>query len=83
MHLYVIECDDREHVEAVFRDAGIGTARHYPMPVHLQPAYRGRISCDGNLQATERLYRRMVTLPMYPELNDSDVARVCDVLRRL
>lgn len=83
MHLYVIECDERERVEAAFRQAGIGTARHYPVPVHLQPAYSARIRCTGDLRETERLYRRMITLPMYPELTDSQVQRVCDVLERL
>lgn len=83
MHLYVIECDDRARVEAAFREAHIGTARHYPMPVHLQPAYLDRVRCNGGLPVTEQLYRRMVTLPMYPEMIDRDVERVCEVFARL
>lgn len=80
MHLYVVECDERDHLERAFKKAAIGTARHYPAPVHLQPAYNGRLCCPGGMKATEHLYKRMISLPMYPELTETEIARICEVL---
>lgn len=80
MHLYVLEYPDRETLRKVLSDEGIGTALHYPQPVHLQPAYAGRIRGGDLLPETESLYRRILSLPMYPELSDEQVGRVCAAL---
>lgn len=80
MHLYVVETDAREALEQFLSDRGIGTARHYPMPIHLQPAYLHRIRGADKLPATERLYKRILSLPMYPELDKQQVDQVCQAL---
>lgn len=80
-HLYVVECEHRESFETHMARHGIATARHYPQPVHSQPAYVGRIRGSENLPLTERLYERIVSLPMYPELTDDQVARVSIALK--
>ena len=80
MHLYVVETTDRGAFERFMHDNGIDTMRHYPSPIHLQPAYAGRVSGAGRLVRTERLYETIVSLPMYPELSDEDVDHVCGVL---
>lgn len=72
-HLYVIETSDRDRLAKFLADKGIGTALHYPTPVHLQPAYLNRIRGYENLINTENLYKKILSLPMYPELNDNDV----------
>lgn len=72
-HLYVIETDDRDNLAKFLANKGIGTALHYPMPVHLQPAYLNRIRGSENLTNTEDLYKKILSLPMYPELSDHDV----------
>ena len=82
MHLFVVQSVHREKLQDVMRAAGIATALHYPKPIHLQPAYAGRIKGSDRLPETESLYRQILTLPMYPELTDSDVEKVCDVLRQ-
>jgi dTDP-4-amino-4,6-dideoxygalactose transaminase len=81
MHLFVLECDKRDELRNFLEKRGIGTALHYPLPIHQQPAYQGRIRGAANLSSTERLYRRLLSLPMYPELTDSQVGRVGDGLR--
>ena len=80
-HQYVIECDDREGLRKSLEQAGIGTAVHYPAPVHLQPAYRGRIICGGDLRHTERAAGRILSVPMYPQLSDEQADRVVRAIR--
>jgi len=80
-HQYVIECDDRDALRQRLEQAGIGTGVHYPMPVHLQPAYRGRVCCAGPLPCTERAAGRIVSLPMSPHLADAEIDRVIAAIR--
>ncbi len=81
MHLFVVECEDRDGLASHLARCGISTARHYPLAVHQQPAYAGRIRGAGALPVTERLYDRILSLPMFPELTDADVERVCTALK--
>lgn len=80
MHLYVVECNDRSSLRQWLERLGIGTALHYPMPIHRQPAFAGRIRGAEALPITERLYEGILTLPMYPELTDRQVERICGAL---
>jgi dTDP-4-amino-4,6-dideoxygalactose transaminase len=83
-HLYVLRTPDRAAIQARLRAAGIATGIHYPSPVHLQPAYRGRIALGpSRCHATEIAAEQVLSLPMYPELSDGQVAQVCEALRRL
>lgn len=80
VHLYVVETDDRTALQAHLKSQGIATAFHYPQAIHQQPAYQGRIRGGDRLPNTEALYRRLLSLPMYPELSDDEVQRVCAAL---
>ncbi|MBI3806649.1 MAG: DegT/DnrJ/EryC1/StrS family aminotransferase [Nitrospirae bacterium] len=82
MHLYVVECTDRPAFERFLNGAGITTGRHYPLAVHQQPAYAGRIRGSRALPITEALYEHLMTLPCYPELRDEDVAHISETLLR-
>ena len=76
-HLYVVRCQsDRENFMNFLRQKGIGTAIHYPQPVHLQPAYRTRILAPTGLAVTESIMDELVSLPMFPQLGAGDVERV-------
>lgn len=81
MHLFVIETEQRAALQECLRAAGVGTALHYPQPIHLQPAYAGRIRGADMLPVTEKLYQRIVSLPMYPELTNEQVETICRALR--
>lgn len=82
MHLYVVECADRPAFERFLNEAGITTGRHYPLAVHQQPAYAGRIRGSQALPITEAFYQHLVTLPCYPELRDEDVVLISETLVR-
>jgi dTDP-4-amino-4,6-dideoxygalactose transaminase len=80
MHLYVVECEQRERFEQYLKMAGVATVRHYPLAVHQQPAYSGRIRGSMALPVTEHLYQRIVSLPMYPHLSNEQVEYICRLL---
>ena len=80
-HLYVIRHPRRDQLAAYLRNKDIGTGIHYPMPIHLQPAYRGRFGDAGSLPETERAAREVLSLPMYPELNEDQVRQVAETIR--
>jgi len=76
-HLYVVRCTQRDALQAHLAENEIGTAVHYPVPVHGQHAYAERsVFSKSGLPATENLTGAILSLPIYPELNDDDVDRV-------
>jgi dTDP-4-amino-4,6-dideoxygalactose transaminase len=80
-HLYAIRSAERDRLQAYLSSRGVGALVHYPVPVHLQPAYgKGNVRFDS-LPVTESAAREVLSLPMYPELDDLDVQRVIDALR--
>ena len=79
-HCYVIETPKRDRVRAALQDAGIETAVHYPVPVHLQTAYAHLGYKPGDLPVTESLCQHCLSLPIYPELSQAKVASVASVL---
>ena len=83
-HQYVLRVPDRAAVQARLRAAGIGTGVHYPMAVHQQPAYRGRIALGpSGCVASERASAEVLSLPMFPELTNAQVETVCAAVGRL
>ena len=65
---YTVMVDDRESVQQKLKEAGIPTAVHYPIPLHLQPAYARLGKCGGGYPVAEALSKRVMSLPMSPEL---------------
>ena len=81
-HQYVIRVADRAAVQERLREAGVGTNVHYPVPVHLQPAYKDRTwLAGGRLPATEKAALEVLSLPMYPQLSDEQVRSVIAAVR--
>ena len=80
-HLYSVEVERRDAVREHLRERGIATGVHYPVPVHLQPAYAHLGHRRGSFPVAERNAARALSLPMYPELADADVLRVAEALR--
>ncbi len=75
-HLYVVQHPDRERLRAWLAEQGIGTAIHYPVPVHLQPAYQtGQVRMQG-LPVTELAARTVCSLPLSPALGAAQVRAV-------
>ena len=81
-HLYVLALDDRDGARQRLETAGVGTAVHYPYPIHLQPAYEGRIGRRGEFPVAERACTRVVSLPLYPGLDPAQVDRIVSGVRQ-
>lgn len=75
-HLYVIRAERRDELQAFLKSRGVGALIHYPVPVHLQPAYRDRSLCRAPLPETERAAHEILSLPIYPELAESELRAV-------
>jgi dTDP-4-amino-4,6-dideoxygalactose transaminase len=82
-HLYVVRVADRDAVQEKLRAEGVGTLIHYPKPVHRHPAYEGLAATDGRLATSERLSGEILSLPLYPELEDAEVDAVIEAVRRV
>jgi dTDP-4-amino-4,6-dideoxygalactose transaminase len=75
--LYVVRSPFRDSLRKALENSGIGSGIHYPVPVHLQPAYRGRVPLGvGGLTVSEALAREVLSLPMHPFLSARDLERV-------
>jgi dTDP-4-amino-4,6-dideoxygalactose transaminase len=79
-HLYVIETDHRDEVQRHLHGLEVETGIHYPIPVHLQEACAHLTYRAGDFPVTEAAARRILSLPMYPELAESQIERVAAAL---
>jgi dTDP-4-amino-4,6-dideoxygalactose transaminase len=75
-HLYVIRVADREGLQKYLAEAKIDTGIHYPIPLHLQKAYEGFGYKNGDFPITEKIALEIVSLPMFPQLQPAQQARV-------
>jgi dTDP-4-amino-4,6-dideoxygalactose transaminase len=80
-YVYVVRTDQRDRLREHLAEREIGTGIHYPVPIHLQPASRGFGYREGDLPHTERAAREVLSLPMYAELTDEQIACVADAVR--
>lgn len=80
-HLYVIQAEERDEMQAYLSEHGIGTAIHYPVPIHLQPAYRQYNDGPGSLPVTEQLAGKILSLPMFPQITKAQVTAVAKAIR--
>jgi dTDP-4-amino-4,6-dideoxygalactose transaminase len=82
-HLYVVRTQKREELQQHLNSLGIQTGIHYPIPIHLQEAYRDLGLGKGSFPVTEKLADEIVSLPMYPELTHQQIELVLDALSKL
>jgi dTDP-4-amino-4,6-dideoxygalactose transaminase len=80
-HLYVVQTEARDGLQKHLTAAGIQTGIHYPVPVHLQPAYASLGHQAGDFPETESQAARLLSLPMFPELTGAQIERVAEVVR--
>jgi UDP-2-acetamido-2-deoxy-ribo-hexuluronate aminotransferase len=78
---YTVEVPDREHIQAALAERGIPTAVHYPVPLHLQPAFAFLGEPEGSFPAAERATAHVASLPMHPYLNDTQQTEIVLALR--
>jgi dTDP-4-amino-4,6-dideoxygalactose transaminase len=82
-HLYVIRSKNRDELQAHLKAQGIGTAIHYPKPVHLQPFYTQQGWAEGQFPVAEQACNEILSLPMYPELTEEQVQTVATEITSL
>ncbi len=79
-HLYVVVSEQRDDLRRRLADRGVETLVHYPRAVHEHPAY-AHLARPGKLDTSERLCRRVLSLPLYPELTTDEAAAVIGAVR--
>ncbi len=77
-HLFPLRLRQRDALESYLAERGVGTGIHYKIPAHLQPALRAHPHRMGNLKVTEEACAQLLSIPMYPELDDEQIAHVAE-----
>ena len=80
-HLYVVQTEARDALQKHLAAAGIQTGIHYPVPIHLQPAYAALGHRTGDFPIAERQGARVLSLPMFAELTGEQIERVAEAVR--
>jgi dTDP-4-amino-4,6-dideoxygalactose transaminase len=80
-HTFVIQADRRDQLREHLAQQGIGTGIHYPRPIHLQQAAGNLGYSPGSIPVTENQARRILSLPVYPELTESHLYYIVDAIR--
>lgn len=80
-HQYVIRSKHRNALQTYLEKRGILTGIHYPIPIHLQKAYRFNGAKKGDFPVSEKYSREMLSLPMYPELKKEDIMHITNKIK--
>ena len=80
-HVFAVRVPGRDAVRAQLAEAGVQTGIHYPIPLHLQPAYRDLGFTEGDFPIAERVAGEVLSLPMFPELTDGQIDMIAGVIR--
>ena len=81
-HLYVIRSDNRDMLREHLARNGVGTQIHYPMPAHLQGAYKNLGMKEGSFPITEKSAKQILSLPLYPELEKNKIRKVIELINK-
>lgn len=79
-HVYLVQVENRDQVRQRLSERGVETGLHYPVPLHLQEAFRYLEQGPGSFPVTEQVAERLLSLPMFPHLTSDQVDYVCDEL---
>lgn len=81
-HVFVIRCEKRDALEAYLNDKGIGTVKHYPIPMHLQEAYKDLELPKGSFPIAEEISETVLSIPMYYGMTDEECDYVIEALNQ-
>ena len=79
-HLFVIQVANQNKLINFLKKKAVMAGIHYPLPVHLHPAYKGRVMHSRDMSVTESIVKKIVSLPIYPELSNSDSKIIVNAL---
>jgi dTDP-4-amino-4,6-dideoxygalactose transaminase len=80
-HQYTIQIRNRDLIASHLKSKGIATAIYYPIPLHLQECFKYLDYKKGSLPVSEAFSKRVISLPMYPELTTHQVRFICDCIK--
>ena len=80
-HVYAIRVPDRDRMLQHLNASGVQVGVHYPIPLHLQPAYRDGRYKEGDFPVAESVAREVLSLPMFPEMTRAQIDEVCASVR--
>jgi dTDP-4-amino-4,6-dideoxygalactose transaminase len=79
-HIFAVRCDERDALEKHLNQKGIGTNKHYPIPIHLQQCYKDLGLSKNDLPIAEKISETELSLPMFYGMSDDDIQYVIDVI---
>ena len=79
-HVFGVRCEDRDSLEKHLNDKGIGTNKHYPIPVHLQKCYKDLGYTEGDYPAAEEISKTELSIPMYYGMSDDEIDQVVGLI---
>jgi dTDP-4-amino-4,6-dideoxygalactose transaminase len=79
-HVFLVQVEERDRVRQQLGERGVETGLHYPVPLHLQEAFRHQEQGPGSFPVTEQVAARLLSLPMFPHLTPDQIDYVCDEL---
>ena len=79
-HLFVIQVANQNKLINFLKKKGVMAGIHYPLPVHLHPAYKGRVMHSSDMSVTENIVKNIISLPIYPELSNIDSKLIVNAL---
>ena len=82
-YVYVVRADNRDEVMAQLKEKGCGCGVHYPVPLHLQPAYAFLGGKEGDHPISEAYAKQIISIPMFPELTAEQVAEAADIIKEV
>jgi len=81
-HLYIIRHPQRDRLQSYLKQNSVETAIHYPVPIHLQEAYKDLPYSPGDFPTTEKVSKGILSLPIFPYLRDQEVETVSNLINR-
>lgn len=80
-HLFTIRCEKRDRLKSFLEAKGIAAGFHYPIPIHLQPAFTYLSYQRGDFPVAERIANEILSLPIYPQMTLRELTYVCDAVK--
>ena len=81
-HLYVIRTSQRDELQEYLSEHDVSTGIHYPIPLHLQPAYEYLGYEQGSFPVAEQMAKEILSLPMFPELTEQQISTICQIIKK-